>query len=303
MLINNIQHAAKFIALGEIIGIPTETVYGLAGHGYQEKAIEKIYALKNRPKINPLILHYDSAEMASCDVVWTEKAQLLAKAFWPGPLTIVLEKSKTCRVPPVASASLSSIAIRVPSHPLLRLLLAACDAPLAAPSANPSGYISPTTAEHVKRFFDIPVLDGGFCKYGLESTVIDCRKEVTLLRPGAVSCEAIKFVLGHSMEIYSGYKPISPGLLENHYAPSKALRMNANEIASGEGLLAFGEPSCQPPHLFQLSLKRDLSEAAARLFAGMHALDLSSCKSIAVMPIPEEGIGLAINDRLFRAIS
>lgn len=302
MFLYDVHEAANLLIQGKVVAIPTETVYGLAAHGYQAKAIREIYTLKNRPLINPLILHYSSLETIQKDVRWTSSAQVLAKAFWPGPLTLVLEQSSSCSVPKEATAGLSSLAVRVPSHPIVLDLLKACSMPLAAPSANPSGCLSPTTSHHVRTFFKGPILEGGPCLHGLESTIIDCRQAPRLLRPGAIPLQDIETVLGMSILSYgTSDQPQAPGALSGHYAPQKPLRLNAREVHSHEGLLAFGPPLEGAYCCIQLSLEGNLTQAAAKLFSALHSLDESSCESIAVMPIPYEGIGIAINDRLSRA--
>jgi L-threonylcarbamoyladenylate synthase len=308
----DLHQALSLLNQDEIIAIPTETVYGLAAYAYQDRPIKKIYKIKNRPFRNPLIVHYHDVTQMSGDVLWTEPAIILAQTFWPGPLTIVLHQSASCRVSKLASAHLPSIAVRVPSHPILRLLLAQCAQPLAAPSANLSGRLSPTTAQHVKNFLDIPVLDGGPCAHGLESTIVDCRGYPQILRPGIISHHDIENALGalvsgslpkwNSLSHLSPTdQPCAPGLLAHHYAPFKPLRLNAVHTDPDEGLLAFGPIMKSSSSMMQLSWEKNLQEAAQNLFAGLHELDRSTCARIAVMPIPHEGIGIAINERLSRA--
>lgn len=302
MIFSDLQLACDMLIQGKVVAIPTETVYGLAAHGYNAQAMDQIYVLKNRPRMNPLILHYKDIESAEKDVLWTPLAKQLAHAFWPGPLTLVLERSPSCRVPLLASAGLPSLALRVPSHPLVRQVLERCPMPLAAPSANLSGYLSPTHPKHVQANFSVPTLDGGPCHYGLESTIIDCRTMPRILRPGAICQKEIENVLGHSVEIgQEKGLPSAPGQLREHYAPSKPVRLNATHVESNEGLLAFGPPLSGALMTVQLSLTKDLEQAASALFEGLYQLDRSPCASIAVMAIPEEGIGRAIQDRLYRA--
>jgi L-threonylcarbamoyladenylate synthase len=314
----DIPQAISRLTKGEIIGIPTETVYGLAGLGYSVPAINEIYRLKNRPHNNPLIIHYACIEDTVQDVIWSPWAQHLANHFWPGPLTFVLSLSPNTRIPLAATGGLNSAAIRVPAHPMVQEILHNLDAPLAAPSANLSGKLSPTTADHVTSALDVPVLDGGACVYGLESTILDCRSyPVKILRPGALTIEQIVGVLQDSHYAYAaipGTQPndltnsehclehiVCPGQMMAHYAPKKPIRLNATRVEPHEGLLAFGPALVGAKYYVQLSLEKNLNQAAASLFSGLHFLDLVDCESIAVMPIPKHGIGEAIHDRLSRA--
>lgn len=314
MRIHSVFQAAQCLVEGQVVALPTETVYGLAADGYNAAAMEKIYIFKGRPKNNPLILHYRDIGHVQQDVVWTPWANILADAFWPGPLTLVLSRCPHGRVPDVATAGQETVAVRVPAHPLFQKVLHLMQGPLAAPSANPSGELSPTRPEHVERWFSGFVLDGGACAHGLESTILDARKEnIELLRHGAISQEAIKNVLlthgkGH-LTLKEAYMPhkdknasLMPGQLEGHYAPKKPLRLNAKTLFEGEGLLAFGRPLPGADICIQLSENEDLVEAARHLFHGLYLLDNDvRCQSIAVMPFPLEGLGLAIMDRLTRA--
>ncbi len=319
MIFTDIHRAIHHLLNREVVALPTETVYGLAALGYDEQAVQHIYALKNRPQHNPLILHYACLEDTRTDVVWTPWAQHLAGACWPGPLTLVLSLAPQSRIPLAATGGLNSAAIRVPSHPMIQDILRALPGPLAAPSANLSGQLSPTTAVHVAKDLDVPILDGGPCVYGLESTILDGRTwPITILRPGALSAEDIETLLlgfqehpmtsdypsgkgnGITIPPASGSDVLCPGQLLAHYAPKKPLRLNATEVRAGEGLLAFGPPLLGAHVCAQLSLEGNVTQAAANLFAALHQLDQSQCDAIAVMPIPQTGLGWAINDRLLR---
>jgi len=317
-ILKDIDQAIAQLSKGNVVAIPTETVYGLAGLGYDKTAIETIYRLKNRPQHNPLILHYATLEHTLADVVWTPWARHLAQRFWPGPLTFVLALAQGTQIPSCATGGLNSAAIRVPSHPIIQEILKQLPCPLAAPSANLSGQLSPTTAAHVAQFLPVSVLDGGPCQYGVESTIVDGRSwPVKILRPGAISGEDISDVLldfSSTMDKYSdialhqksalgsdAQDIVCPGQLTSHYAPKKPLRLDATRLEPNEGLLAFGPPLLGANPCFQLSLEKNLHQAASFLFAGLHYLDQSDCQRIAVMPIPTEGIGGAIADRLSRA--
>lgn len=299
--------AADLLLAGELVAFPTETVYGLGALASNSGAIARLYQTKGRPAFNPLIAHISDAEAAFRLGKPTQLAETLAAAFWPGPLTLVLEKKPDCPVSQLATAGLDSIALRVPANPLARQLLAQLGAPIVAPSANPSGQLSPSTADHVAAGLGGEVrliLDGGPCEKGLESTIIDARSDrPVILRPGPVTAEMLT-ALGQpsspGQPISSG-QPISPGQLASHYAPQKPLRLNAITAQQGEWLIGFGRlaPACD----VTLSESGDLTEAAARLFDLLHAADAADCQRIAIAPIPEDGLGAAINDRLRRAAS
>ncbi len=299
-----IAEAAKLIREGSIVAFPTETVYGLGADATDDTAVARIFAAKGRPSFNPLIVHVKDAAATRGYVRWTDAAETLAAHFWPGPLTLVLERAANCRLSLLVSAGLPSLAIRVPAHPVAQALLAAAERPIAAPSANRSGAVSPTTAAHVAASLGarVPlILDGGACPVGLESAVIDLTgTEPVLLRPGGVALETIEAVLGRAVgsALDDSNHPKSPGMLERHYAPNAQLRLEAWSAEPGETLLGFG-PSA-PAGDANLSLTGDLDEAAANLFAMLHRLDATAGR-IAVMPIPEKGLGRAINDRLRRA--
>lgn len=297
--------AARVLRDGGLVAFPTETVYGLGADATDGRAVARIFEAKGRPKFNPLIVHVASLEMAAQLGVFPEQARALAAAFWPGALTLVVERTPDCPASDLVSAGLSTIALRMPAHEIARDLIAAAGVPLAAPSANPSESLSPTLAAHVAEGLGARVgmiLDGGPCPLGVESTVCAIfGDEVIQLRPGAVPRDAIENVVGKLSDRALDEKH-SPGQLARHYAPRTPLRLNAETAAAGEALLAFG-PNV-PPHdgpSRNLSPSADLGEAAANLFAMLRELDASSASSIAVMPIPSAGLGEAINDRLSRA--
>ncbi len=285
--------AARLIATGQCVAVPTETVYGLAADATNGAAVAGIYAAKGRPSFNPLIVHVPDLAAAEAIAVFDEVARTLAEAHWPGPLTLVLPLRPECGIASLVTAGLSTIAIRVPAHPAMQALLATTGKPLAAPSANASGSISPTRAEHVLASLGgrIPlILDGGPCERGLESTIVAVGTDgqLRLLRPGPID-------LG--LPPHQGDAIEAPGQLASHYAPAKPLRLNATEAAPDEWLIGFGPVTGD----VTLSATGDLTEAAARLFDCLHQADASDCARIAVAPIPETGIGAAINDRLRRA--
>lgn len=289
---------------GKCVAIPTETVYGLGADARNPSAVAGIYAVKSRPRFNPLIVHVADTATAQRYAEWNDRAETLSR-FWPGPLTMVLRKRGD--ICDLVSAGGDTIGIRIPAHPLTRRLLHAFDGPIAAPSANRSGRISPTTAAHVLSEFgdSIPlIIDGGPCQVGLESTVVDLSGEhPVLLRPGAITRTMLEEALAEQ-GIASGANAgilKSPGQLESHYAPEKPLRLNAKTVEAGEGLLAFGPNAPAAEYCINLSERGDLAEAATRLFAALRSLDAMPVERLAAMPVPDEGIGEAINDRLQRA--
>jgi L-threonylcarbamoyladenylate synthase len=302
-----IAHAAEALAAGGLVAFPTETVYGLGADAREANAVAKIFAAKERPQFNPLIVHVPDLATAETLAAFGDEARTLAAAFWPGPLTIVAPKRPHCGIADLVTAGLGTIALRVPGHPVARALLERARLPIAAPSANRSGRISPTEAAHVAADLgDIPdvIVDGGPCERGLESTVVSVVGDTPmLLRLGAVPRSEIEAVLGHPIVLAAKDAPIaSPGQLERHYAPQTPVRLNATRVEPDEALLAFGTnaPNGAVTTL-NLSAKGDLTEAATRLFAALRTLDESGACAIAVMPIPDEGLGEAINDRLRRA--
>jgi L-threonylcarbamoyladenylate synthase len=287
-------------------------VYGLSADGENDRAVAKIFSLKSRPLFNPLIVHVGSIEIAQRYGEWNARAELLARAFWPGALTLVLTLKQNTKISDLVTCGGNTVALRMPNHPLSLPLLARFGRGVAAPSANRSGCVSPTTAEHVRDEFGTdcpPILDGGASKVGLESTVLDISGDTAvLLRPGAITFEMISKVLGDYPLISHEDKPVergllrAPGQLASHYAPSLPVRLNATSVGADEALLAYGNaPLAGAAKTINLSQSGNLEEAASNLFASMRALDNVCYRAIAVMPIPNQGIGHAINDRLTRA--
>lgn len=301
-----IARAAELLRAGGVVAFPTETVYGLGADATNDLAVARIFAVKGRPRFNPLIVHIADPAAAGAHAAGIDgRARALMSRFWPGGLTLVLRKRAGSPLSALALAGLGTVALRCPAHPMARDLLARCGRPIAAPSANRSGRLSSTTAEHVRADLGGAVdliLDGGPCPIGLESTIVDLTDEPTLLRPGALAPSA----LGIPLAALSGddeTAPKSPGRLTSHYAPATPLRMNATEIHDGEAFLAFGPaPPLAPPHMTRnLSARADLTEAAANFFAMLHELDGLGAECIAATPIPGRGLGHAMNDRLRRA--
>lgn len=304
--------AAALLRSGGLVAFPTETVYGLGGDARNPEAVARIFAAKGRPSFNPLISHFPDAGAAFREVVADSRAHALAERFWPGPLTLVLPRAADSRIDLLTGAGLPSLAVRVPAHPLARALLREAGVPVAAPSANRSGAVSPTTAEHVLEGLSgrvDAVLDGGACPVGVESTVVDLTGPAPLLlRPGGVPEEALRALLGplgRPEQVAEGAAMPSPGMLLSHYAPGLPVRLGATMAGPDEALLAFGPAPAGAGALWQLSEGRDMVEAASRLFAGLRWLDAEGqrlgLRGIAAMPVPEEGLGAAINDRLRRA--
>ena len=296
-----IAEAAAILKRGGLVAIPTETVYGLAADASNAEAVARLYETKGRPRFNPLIVHVTGPKMAKTVAEWPELGAKLAGTYWPGPLTLVLPKKPDAAIADIANAGLDSIALRAPAHPAARTLISAFGAPLVAPSANPSGSVSPTTARHVAEGLgeriDL-ILDGGACPVGVESTVVAIDEDrAILLRPGGLSRVQIEPITGPLAAPQDGTPLASPGMLKSHYAPGAAVRLNVTEPAPGELLLGFGDIG---GHL-NLSEAGDLAEAATRLFSALRELDARGPKGIAVAPIPDQGLGEAINDRLQRA--
>jgi L-threonylcarbamoyladenylate synthase len=301
-----IATAAAALREGRLVAFPTETVYGLGADATNERAVAAIFVTKGRPRFNPLIVHFADAGAARKAAFFGSRAEKLAQAFWPGALSLVLRRRPGSGIALLASAGLDTLALRVPAHPVAHDLLAACGRPVAAPSANASGKLSPTSAEDVVAALggrvDV-VLDGGRCPVGVESTVLDLTTaRPTLLRPGGVTEEALSGIIGPLAHAAETGAPKSPGMLASHYAPERPLRLNADDAAPDEALLAFG-PSAPRGAAETLNLSRsgDLTEAAANLFAMLRRLDQPRFARIAVAPIPDAGLGRAINDRLRRA--
>jgi L-threonylcarbamoyladenylate synthase len=302
-----ISVAAACLKASGLVAFPTETVYGLGADARNGEAVARLYAAKGRPSFNPLIAHVESLEAARMFGRFDDAAETFAAAFWPGPLTLVLPRMPGCPISDLALAGLDSVALRVPAHPLAHDLLVAFGGPVAAPSANRSGHVSPTIAVHVladlRGRIDL-VLDGGPCMVGLESTIVSCLGEPALLRHGGIAREAVERVLGRPLALASVPEdaPIAPGMLSSHYAPKARLRLNADHPDAGEALLAFGPDAPTADGMtLNLSPHGDTSEAAVNLFSHLRALDASGAERIAVMTVPREGLGEAINDRLARA--
>lgn len=294
--------AGALLRQHKVVAFPTETVYGLGADATSSEAVANIYACKSRPQFNPLIIHVRDLAQAESFGSFTADALKLAQAFWPGPLTLVLNKQPNCPIDPLALAGMDTIALRVPNHPVARTLLEAVDFPLAAPSANRSGSLSPTTADHVQKSLGdvVPlIIDGGTCDVGLESTILDCTSDtLTILRQGAITQGDIESLLGCDLQTPTDSAIKAPGQLKSHYAPTLPLRLNASHALPGEAWLGFGDnPECT----LNLSPTADIKEAARNLFVMLHLLDKPIYTGIAVSPIPHQGLGMAINDRLERA--
>ena len=309
---DTIRRAADFIRSGGLVAMPTETVYGLAADATNDRAVAKIFEAKGRPRFNPLICHVVDVEMAASYAIFSPSAEKLADAFWPGPLTLVLGRRKDSPASLLVSAGLDTIAVRAPRHDIARQLIQTVGLPLAAPSANRFGEVSPTTAAHVRegRLIIEPdmIIDGGPCPVGVESTIVKIDGDRTyLLRPGGLAREDIEAVIGEVLLTPpQADKPQAPGMLASHYAPRAALRLNATDINDKEAFLGFGEiDGGGARQSLNLSPSGDLREAAANLFAYLRRLDAecvaNGLDAIAVAPIPPAGLGEAINDRLDRA--
>ena len=301
-----LTQAAALLRAGELVAMPTETVYGLAGDARNDLAVARIYEVKNRPRFNPLIVHLAALEQVESVAVLTPLAARLAAAFWPGPLTLVLSLAPGHGLSPLVTAGLESVAVRLPAHPVARALLTRFGGPVAAPSANPSGRISPVSPAHVLAGLEgriAAVLDGGDCAVGLESTILDATGETpALLREGGLTREAIEAVTGPLQGARAGGAVTAPGQLASHYAPRASLRLNAERAAPGEVWIGFGRDFAGTRGL-NLSPAGELTEAAAALFHLLHRADALAGAGgrIAVAPVPEAGLGRAINDRLRRA--
>lgn len=293
--------AAALLGEGQLVAFPTETVYGLGGDARNDMAVARIFEAKGRPRFNPLIVHVPSAKVARTYVDWTDEADRLASAFWPGPMTLVLPLKPDSGLSPLVTADLPTLAIRVPEHRVAKSLLEAFGGPVAAPSANPSGKISPTSAAHVSAGLSgriAGILDGGTCGVGLESTILGLVDGPTLLRPGGLPQEAVEAALGAPIAHHQSGDPLTaPGQMTSHYAPGAPMRLNVTKLSAGESLLGFGPVEAR----LNLSRAGDLTEAAANLFGHLHAMDALKPEVIAVSPIPDHGLGRAINDRLRRA--
>jgi L-threonylcarbamoyladenylate synthase len=306
--------AARTLSEGGLVAFPTETVYGLGADATNPAAIARLYQAKGRPAFNPLIAHVGDIAAARQIARFDAAATALADAFWPGPLTLVLPKAPGCAVADLATAGLDTVAVRIPAHAIARDILSAFGGPVVAPSANISGHVSPTTAAHVhgdlSGRIDL-IVDGGAVEVGVESTIVGCFEAPVLLRPGGLPRAEIERVLGRSLQQppaeteRNSTQPLAPGMLASHYAPRARVRLNAVSLAPGEALLAFGLGAISgidaATPVMNLSEGGDLDEAAANLFGFLRALDARGVQTIAVMPVPDEGLGEAINDRLRRA--
>ena len=308
-----VRDAARCLKEGGLVAFPTETVYGLGASAINPAAIARLYQAKGRPAFNPLICHVSDLTAARAIGRFEAAADALAKAFWPGPLTLVLQQMADCKVADLATAGLETIAIRVPAHGVARAILQEFGGPVVAPSANLSGHVSPTTAGHVKSDLEGRIdliVDDGAVEVGIESTIVGCFEQPMLLRPGGLPREEIERVLGRRLvqppqdADGDSTQSLAPGMLAAHYAPRTRVRLNADNVERGEALLAFGPPALgedQAVAVMNLSARGDLNEAAANLFGYLRSLDARAARSIAVMPIPSHGLGEAINDRLRRA--
>ena len=296
-----VAEAGRLLADGRLVAFPTETVYGLGADSTRDLSVAAIYEAKGRPSFNPLIVHVGSLQAATDIAEFGADDLALAQAFWPGPLTLVLPLRSDAKVSKLVTAGLTTVAIRVPAHPVARAILEAAQVPVAAPSANPSGRISATRAEHVLSGLGGRIdalVDAGPCEVGLESTIVTTRPDLRLLRPGGLPTEAIEACLGRDIQAADATDGISaPGQLVSHYAPKGALRLNVTQPEAGEAFLGFGPVSAD----LNLSPTGDLHEAAANLFRLLHVLDAQGASRIAVAPILDTGLGRAINDRLRRA--
>lgn len=301
---DGLARAAGILAAGGRVAFPTETVFGLGADARSDAAVAGIYAAKDRPSFNPLIVHVPDLAAARRLGDFSPMALKLAEAFWPGPLTLVVPRRTDARLSRLVTAGLDSVALRVPAAPVAQALMRAADMPLAAPSANPSGRISPTTSAHVLAGLDgriEAVLDGDACRVGVESTIIDLTGPPRLLRPGGLPVDALEHILGTALlkaPEPPQDRPTAPGQLVSHYAPRASVRLGAAHAEPGEVLLGFGPVAGAT---INLSETGDLTEATARLFAALHSLDAMGAATIAVSPIPDTGLGQAINDRLRRA--
>lgn len=297
-----IAEAADLLRAGELVAVPTETVYGLAARADSSQAVAAIYRAKGRPDFNPLIVHVPDLAAAEAIAHFDARARSLAARFWPGALTLVLPLREEARIAPAVTAGLSTIALRCPAHPVMQALLRESALALAAPSANRSGGVSPTRAEHVAASLGdkVPlVLDGGACAAGIESTILALRADGTwqVLRPGPITEAQISAILGPPADVMAARGIEAPGQLASHYAPGKPVRLNAQAAGPDEFLIGFGEAA----GAVSLSPRGDLAEAAARLYDCLHQAAAAPQSRIAIAPIPDEGIGAAINDRLRRA--
>jgi len=301
----NLCKAVNYLKKKQLIGVPTETVYGLAGNAYSKEAIKKIYLLKKRPFKNPLIIHYLNLQQLKNDVELNSDFYKLYKKFCPGPITFVLKKKKNSLLPSMATANLRTVAVRVPRNKIIRKILKSLNFPLAIPSANKSTQISPVSADDVINEFGASlkfVLNGGSCTIGLESTVVDLTSKVKILRPGLISPSDISKVLNKKTNVYKGTKIIkAPGILKKHYSPGIPIKLNQKKAKDNEAFIVFGKKYKKAKNTFNLSSKSNLNDAARSLYKILRLIKKRNYKMICVSSIPQTGIGLAINDRLSRA--
>jgi len=301
----NLSKAINCLKKKQLIGVPTETVYGLAGNAYSKEAIKKIYLLKERPFKNPLIIHYLNLEQLKNDVELNSDFYKLYKKFCPGPITFVLKKKKNSLLPSIATANLKTVAVRVPRNKTIRKILKSLNFPLAIPSANKSTQVSPVSADDVINEFGTSlkfILNGGSCAIGLESTVVDLTSKVKILRPGSINPSDISKVLNKKTNIYKGTKIIkAPGMLKRHYSPGIPIKLNQKKAKNNEAFIVFGKKYKKAKNIFNLSSKSNLNEAARNLYKMLRLIKKKNYKMICVSSIPQTGIGLAINDRLSRA--
>jgi L-threonylcarbamoyladenylate synthase len=301
----NLSTAINCLKKKQLIGVPTETVYGLAGNAYSKEAVKKIYFLKKRPFKNPLIIHYLNIEQLKNDVELNKDFYKLYKKFCPGPITFVLKKKRNSLLPSVATANLQTVAVRVPKNKTLRKILKFLNFPLAIPSANKSTQVSPVSAKDVVNELGTSlkfILDGGSCIIGIESTVVDLTSKAKILRPGLINPSDISKVLNKKVDIYKGSKAIkAPGMLKKHYSPGIPIKLNQKKAKSNEAFIVFGKKYKKGKNIFNLSYKSNLNEAAKNLYRTLRLIKNKNYKMICVCSIPQIGIGLAINDRLNRA--
>ena len=301
----NLKRAKKNVEDNNVIGIPTETVYGLAGNAYSDRSIKKIFKLKKRPNFNPLIIHFKNLNDLKNDVNLNTNVKKLYSAFCPGPITFILKRKKKSRISKIATAGKKTVAVRIPKHKAARNLLSIIKFPLAAPSANISSKLSPTSAKDVFEEFGNKIkfiLDGGQCKIGLESTIVDLTGKPSILRPGSITAEKIQKILKKKIKIKKNLKRIkSPGQLKLHYSPGIPVKMNRKNAKKHQALIGFGKKFKVGKNHFNLSKKGNLKEAANNLYKTMRKIRKRNFKSIAVVKIPNKGIGYAINDRLKKA--
>ena len=301
----NLSKAVDYLKKKQLIGVPTETVYGLAGNAYSKESVKKIYLLKKRPFKNPLIIHYLSLEQLKNDAELNNDFYKLYKKFCPGPITFVLKKKKNSLIPSTATANLKTIAVRIPKNKTLRKILKSLNFPLAIPSANKSTQVSPVSANDVVSEFGDSlkfILNGGNCKIGIESTVVDLTSKVKILRPGLIIPSDISKILNKKIFIYKRSKAIkAPGMLKKHYSPGIPIKLNQKKVKNNEAFIVFGKKYKRAKNIFNLSNKSNLNEAARNLYRILRLIKKKNYKMICVSSIPRTGIGLAINDRLSRA--